>query len=804
MNARGDDPTTIDESEPKYFGTATPKRRPMDETKLLAVIREFEAESYGFASGQLASERSYAIERYLALPYGDEVDGRSQVVDTGLRDTVEWLLPQILRVFLSGQRVVEYTPASPEDEQQAEQETDYVNHIILEKNDSFNVFSTWFRDALISKVGYVKAYWKTRQDVLQETYKGLTDDMLMVLQADPQVEVVSGQSYPDPMYAQPPMAAAPAVQQGQTPQTPPQVPMLHDCTVRRVHNQGWVAVDNVPPEEIYVHRSLRTIAMEDCEFVQHRARRTLSQLRQDGYEIPDDVSTTGDDAGQVNDQITISRDRFDDDEDLREDLKSVDPANRRVWFRESYLRVDFDGDGVAELRKVCHIGNAVVANDECDLVPFAAVTPIVFPHRHIGMGYDDLCDQPSRVATAIQRGFLDNLYLQNNGRYGINVDNVNVDDMLVSRPGGLVRVSGSPSENIFPFTHPAAGDAALQGLEWAKTWREMSTGVSADQSNMSADVLKGSTATGIAQGVSAGQTRVEAVTRSFATGVKELFGIVHALTLKNATSDEKLKLNNNWVTVDPREWVKRTGMAITVGLGGGTKEMRIQQYMMLGQMQAQGLQIGICTPENLYNTGVRIAEEMGHKNVDEFFTDPAKQSQRPPQPPPEVQVEQIRAQGKQAELQQNAQIKMQELQMEAQVKQQQLAGDQAVQTSNDQRDAAKMQMEMQMKDAQGAREMQQRDIEHIREQQTQLQIANVKASSAVEVARIAAAADKGDEVLNQELVAAGQEPIAHPMKILADSINQLVPHLAAQNGPKRVVRDASGRVAGIEPVTGPH
>lgn len=773
------------------FGPSTPKRRPMDETKLLAVIREFEAESYGFASGQLASERSYAIERYLALPYGDEVDGRSQVVDTGLRDTVEWLLPQILRVFLSGQRVVEFTATSPEEEKAAEQETDYINHIILEKNDAFNMFSTWFRDALISKVGYVKAYWRTRQDVLKEQYKGLTDDMLMVIQADPSVEVVSGQSYPDPMW-QP----QPAAQQ----QPLPQAPMLHDCVVHRTKNQGWVSVDNVPPEEIYVHRSLRTIAMEDCEFVQHRARRTLSQLRQDGYEIPDDVSTTGDDAGQVNDQITISRDRFDDDEDLREDLKSVDPANRRVWFRESYLRVDFDGDGVAELRKVCHIGNAIVANDECDLIPFAAVTPIVFPHRHIGMGYDDLCDQPSRVSTAIQRGFLDNLYLQNNGRYGINVDNVNVDDMLVSRPGGLVRVSGSPSESIFPFTHPAAGQAALEGLTWAKEWREMSTGVSADQSNMSADVLKGSTATGIAQGVSAGQTRVEAVTRSFATGVKELFGIVHALTLKNSTSDEKLKLNNNWITVDPREWVKRTGMTITVGLGTGTKETRIQQYTMLAGMQAQGLQIGICTPENLYNTGVRIAEEMGHKKVDEFFTDPAKQPPKPPQPPPEVQVEQIKQQGKGQELQQTGQLKMAELQAQDQIKQRELASAQQVQASNDQRDAQRAQIDAQLKREQMVMDMQQRDVEHAREQENARVIANINAAAQIEVARIKAMQADGAAVMQMDMAKAGQavteaktqDSNAQSGQLL-DAIKQLHAHVAA---PTDLVRGPDGRVSG--------
>jgi hypothetical protein len=253
-------------------------------------------------------------------------------------------------------------------------------------------------------------------------------------------------------------------------------------------------------------------------------------------------------------------------------MNTVDPAARRVWFSESYLRVDYDGDGIAELRKVCHISNSIISNEETDIIPFAAVTPIIFPHRHIGIGYDELCDEPSKVATAVERGYLDNLYLQNNGRYGIDVTRVNVDDMLQSRPGGLVRIEGNPSDAIFPFNHPAAGQAALEGLQWVQQWRMQATGVQPDQSNMSPDVLKGSTATGVAQQVSAGQSRVEAVTRSFASGMKDLFAIVHALTLKNMTSDDRAKIGGQWVAVDPREWSKRTSMSIIVGLGTGTRE----------------------------------------------------------------------------------------------------------------------------------------------------------------------------------------------------------------------------------------
>lgn len=793
------------------FGKVTPKRRPMDDQKLMAAIREFEAESYGFASGQLAEERSYAIERYLALPYGDEVDGRSQVVDTGFRDTIEWLLPQILRVFLAGNQVVKLDPTGPQDEPQCEQETDYVNHVILEKNDAFNIFSTWFRDALMSKVGYVKAFWKERHDVLSEDYKGITDDQLMLITNDPQVSIITGQSYPDPMWA--PMPNPPPQPGQPAPQQQP-VPMLHDVKLRRVKVQGFCAVDNVPPEEIYVHRSLRTIAMEDCQFVQHRARRTLSQLRQDGYDIPDDVSTTGDDAGQVNDQITISRDRFDDDEDLREDLKSVDPANRRVWFRESYLRVDYDGDGVAELRKVCHLGNEIVSNEECEIIPFAAVTPIVFPHRHIGIGYDDLTDQPSRVATALARSFLDNEYLKNNGRYGIDVDNVNVDDMLVSRPGGLVRTKGDPNASIMPLTHPSSGQDALSAMQWVQTWREMSTGVRADQSNMSPDVLNNTTATATAAMVSAGQSRVEAVTRSFATGVKELFGIVHAITLKNATSDEKLKLNNKWVTVDPREWVKRSSMTITVGLGTGTKESRLALLKELLMGLQAAMQIGVANPQNIYHVMKLVTEEMGYKNPDDFLTDPSKSPPPPPHQDPHVQAAQAKGQVDlqiaQQKMQSEQAMSQQKTQSDAAIEQLKMQKEQAVEAARAQASTQiennKAQMTYQLELAKAKMSLEIQDVQHQRDAQNEIQLANIKVMGQIEVARIAAASSDGQAAMKATAEAAGDPAAADPVKEVREQLQQHIQATTASmnelhkavTAPKRIVRGPDGRAIGLE------
>ena len=311
---------------------------------------------------------------------------------------------------------------------------------------------------------------------------------------------------------------------------------------------------------------------------------------------------------------------------------------------------------------------------------------------------------------------------------------------------------------------------------------------------MSADILQTQTATAIAQAVSAGQGRIEAITRSFATGVKELFGIVHALTLKNATSAEKAKINNAWVTVDPREWTKRTGMVITVGLGTGTRESRVHQLTQLAGMQAQGLQIGICKPENLYNTGVRITQEMGYRAVDDFWTDPAKQPPQPPQPNPLVQAEQIKAQSAQAIAAAKGQADMQ---IQAAHAQATAAGEQARTQADIQIQMQKVQSEYELELAKAKMQLEIQDMQHSREQQNALEIARIQSMTTIEAARIKAGAGDGQNMVESNAAQVGQPDAPDATQQM---MTQILAHLAA---PKRIVRDQMGRAVGVETVTGP-
>lgn len=134
----------------------------MTDDELLALIEAREGESYGYGDGELSEKRAEAIARFLGEPYGDEREGRSQVVATDLRDTILWAMPQLLRVFLGGDELVRFDPRGPEDEQQAKLETEYINWLALERNDAFQHFCVIAQDALLLGTGYAKVWWESR------------------------------------------------------------------------------------------------------------------------------------------------------------------------------------------------------------------------------------------------------------------------------------------------------------------------------------------------------------------------------------------------------------------------------------------------------------------------------------------------------------------------------------------------------------------------------------------------------------------------------------------------------------------
>lgn len=610
--------------------------RGLSDSEILAAIEAKAKESYGYLSGTLNAEREQALDYYLGKPYGNEVEGRSQVVTRDTLETIEWMLPSLLKIFTAGDKAVEFTPKGAEDVEAAEQETSYVNHVVMQQNDSFMTMYAWFKDALMMKTGYVKVYWDTSEDVTEDSYSNLSVEELTMLAQDQGVEIASAE----------------------------QTELGYNVTVKRVTKTGRVCIEPVPPEEFLVDMACRKVDLSDANYVEHRTRKTISEIRLMGFNVSDEIGDW--DETSNDDGISSARNQYDEDD---QGYEGADPSTRLVWFRDVTMRIDADGDGIAELMRYYIVGSEIIYSGKAENVYYAALCPLPMPHRHVGLSLADLVQDVQLIRSTVMRQYLDSLYLANNGRYAIS-DRVNLDDMLVSRPGGIVRVQGDPMSAIMPLVHPNTGASAIEGLSYLDTQKENRTGITKYNQGLDANSLN-KTASGINQIMSAAQQRMELVARIFAeSGVKRLFQLTHELLKKHADKATIFRLNNKWVPVDPRQWQTRTDMTIAVGLGTGNKDMQLQHLMSILQVQREAMQIGVSTPKNIYSAAKRLAENAGFSDGNEFFTDPSEQPPKQQQANPLLEVEQAKQQGqiqaKQIELQADQQKFIAETELEKQ------------------------------------------------------------------------------------------------------------------------------------------
>lgn len=573
----------------------------LTDDQILAAVKSEEQQAYGYINSDLSDDRSKALDSYFSRPMGNEVEDRSQVVMSDTLDTIETMMPQLLNIFTRSDDIVRFDPVGPEDEPLAEQETDYVNHVIMTQNKGFLILYQWFKDALLLKNGYVKVDYERRDTVEEEEYENLTTEQMMMLSQEEGVEIVN--------------------------HTWNEEEDTHDVKIRITKTEQGTKITNIPPEEVLVSVHHRSVDLCDADFVQHRTPMTLSAIREMGYDVPDDIQD-GEDVSLISDEA-ISRVRYSEEFDLDE---SVDPAMREVYLKDTYIRIDSDGDGKAELRHIVSIGEEMLENEVTDLIPIVAITPIVLSHQHIGMSWAELVRDLQDIHTTLMRQALDNMYNMNDQRTAIS-EYVNVSDMMESRPGGLVRMTDGrlPSEgHILPMPVQPLGQVSIQMMEHMESIKESRTSVTRYNQGLQADTLN-KTATGMDMIMSASMMRLELVARVFAeVGVCPLVKLVHAVEMQNRTRAEVVQLRGEWVAINPREWKERKNLTVHVGLGTGNTEKQAAHINMIMEKQAMSPNV---TPDNMYNAQSRMVENAGFKNPDEFFTHPSKMP--PPPPPPE-------------------------------------------------------------------------------------------------------------------------------------------------------------------------
>ena len=614
--------------------------------ELRGIINQEINNSLGYMGGNLSSQRKKSLEYYMGEPLGTEIDGRSQVVSTDVADTIETILPNLLRIFTASHQVVKCEPVKAEDVPLAEQATNYINYVFNKDNNGFSILYDWFKDALIEKNGIVKVYWDDSQKVEQETYENLNDQEYQILIDNDNVEVVEDEKFVDEKAKEElEQIKELALTQGQDVGDIP-TPHLHNCIIKRTTGSGKVKIENIPPEEFLIQRTAKSI--EDANFVAHKVLKTRSELIEMGYdkEIVENLPTTN--AILLNDERLT---RYSDiDESPFND--APDESTQEIEIYECYVKVDMDGDGIAELRKVIVAGESgyeILENMPCDFIPFCSLTPVPMPHRFYGRSVAELVEDVQLVKSTVMRQLLDNMYLTNNNRVAIMDGMVNLDDLLTSRPGGVVRTKQPPSQVMMPMQNQTISQQAFPLLEYLDTVRETRTGVTRYSQGLDADSLN-KTATGVNTLMNQSQMRMELIARIFAeTGVKDLFKRIFELTVKYQDKERIVELNNKFVPVNPTEWKNRYNISITVGLGVGSKDQQIVMLNNILQKQLQAFQLQgnkeypMVNLKNIYNSLAKIIEEAGLKNVENYFINPdqGRELVQPSPPPPPTPIEKI-------------------------------------------------------------------------------------------------------------------------------------------------------------------
>lgn len=663
----------------------------MDNELLIAAIDAAEQNSYSSdADTQLSTDRAYAIDHYLGKNLEPAPEGRSQVVDRSVFETVQWILPSLVDIYANGDDVIEIAPVSREDEPGAKQETQYLNHVILQKNPSqwFVTFITWAMDAMLTKNGYCLAYTERRRNEEIDRYERQTQEGVAILQQDKDVKVDVTAQYPDPDYVPQPAQelqpservqilnphdpehvsgiiagsengayavvidgmeqmgphkwyAASELQRIDQPAMQPP-PMLYDVTVTRVQEERNVCYKALPPERCKVSYNTPDFSISaDCPYFEYFDYKTLSDLRADGFNIPEDIP----DDWQIDQEEDLARDQY-DEQSWRTESNEPDASMRRYRVRMIWILHDHNEDGIAERLYVVRIGQHILHKEQVSRIPVASLVAIPNPHRHIATSVADIVVDLQRIKTAILRQGLDNLYLANNPRTFVT-DRINLDDALVSRPGGIVRgESGAVfGRDIAPLVTPFVFPQAMEGLEYMDQIRENRTGTNRYFTGIDQNAMN-KTATGIQQLSSMAAQRVKLIARIMGCGIADLFSIIHELIIKGGHKKEVVRLRNEWIEIDPAQWKKRTDFRISVGYAAGNKDAMVSKLMMIASMQEKALAGGlpICTPQNAYETAIELTKASDFSSPDRFWTDPQKIPPKDPPPDPLIETEKIKSQ----------------------------------------------------------------------------------------------------------------------------------------------------------------
>jgi hypothetical protein len=581
---------------------ATKKKKLTDDDILAIVANEL---SMANVTVQTPQDLIDPLDYYLGNPTGTEQEGRSALISTDVADAIEWIIPQVMKSFTQNNEVVIFDPISPDDEKQAELESEFVYDILMKQNDGFILIHQFIKDALMQRNGILKVYYEDNEEVTTEEYTGLSQEQLQMLIADKSVELISLSEIPDFTFDGQPIST-------------------YNVKIKITTNSGKICIDAVPPEQFRVSNQHNSINLDKARFTSHIETKSVSDLIEEGYD-PEIVQNLA--------QADLLRSSYrfgaQHENTLIPTQFVEDISSKLVDVCECYLKLDMDGDGIATRMQIT-VGNSlpptvVLSKSEMDSSPWVACTAIIMSHKFKGLSIYDRLKQIQDNKTALLRNIMDNMYLQNNQRNIIVEGQVNIDDMLVSRPGGIIRAKRIDA--ITPLQTPQIGDAGFTMMKYLDEVKAGRVGVSAEGTATPQNIGNNVGSEGVERMMNAKEELIGLLIRVIAeTGIKPLCTKIRDLAVKHIDTVQDFKFKGEWVQVNPSSWKPRQKTTVRVGTGTGDHQKQLAAVTQVTQMQAAMAQTPLgymIAPGKVYSALDDLCKFSGLNGATRYFIDPA-------------------------------------------------------------------------------------------------------------------------------------------------------------------------------------
>lgn len=633
----------------------------LEDDEIVAILDSNIRQSIGSFDSDLARERKKVTDYYNAALPKPAHDGNSRYVSQDVYDTVESMKAALLETFSSGSRIVKFAPQGPEDVQLASVCSAYTDFVLFRQNDGFGLFRSVIHDGLVARAGIAKVFWQESSEEDLQEFEGLSQSELDMVLAEDGVELVESDEDENG---------------------------LINGVVSSPVSTSQVVVEAIPPEEFLIES--QAVSLEKANFVAHRTRKTLSELRDMGFD-----EDTLDSIGESHEDVELETDaellaRFDNiGADRGNGSRGYQDQVRTIMVYEIYINLDIEGTGIAKLHRILKAGNAILEKEEVDRLPFVVFTPLPIPHAFYGSNFAEKLVATQNARTILTRSILDHAMITNNPRYMVVKGGLtNPRELIDNRVGGLVNVSRVDA--ISPMPQASLNPFVFQTLQLLDEDKEDNSGVSRLSQGLNKDAISHqNSAAMVEQLATMSQQRQKIIARNFASQfIKPLFHLIYQLVVENEDQQKIIDLSGEYVQVNPSVWDSKRDVMVQLHLGYGEQEAESQKHLMMHQMFSQDpILQGMYQPQNAYALVKDVMEKAGIMNVSDYLTPPDQLP--PPQPDPAQEMQMQMAQ-KQIELQERqtavaeakAQVDAQVAQMKIELEQMKAQAQHALQSDN--------------------------------------------------------------------------------------------------------------------------